>query len=246
MRRLVRLAPRLMRWVPVGTRREQRRRAALRARLRGQYGPRWWEVAPLFVLVALLVVVPAYALGWLWSRVAWWAALLGLGALGWAGRAVVLRRRRVQARRRQTARRFTIADVDAADDRAYRRIVGRLLIRDGWQRVRGVRVNDWGAVHLVGEGPDGQQLGVAFERGVPATDGDGPRGVAALRPVIAASDTADAPGRVAPLLLVVSAGGFTRERVVWAARTRVRLVDRSLLSRWAAGENLASLLDLDR
>ncbi|MFD4973624.1 hypothetical protein [Streptomyces sp. NPDC058424] len=43
---------------------------------------------------------------------------------------------------------------------------------------------------------------------------------------------------------MVSSGTFARERVVWAARHGVRLVDRALLERWAAGEDLAVLLDL--
>jgi hypothetical protein len=99
-------------------------------------------------------------------------------------------------------------------------------------------------VHLVGTGRDGRQLGVAFERGTGGAE-QGSGGRAALRPVGGAPQlpTATAPG-VRPLFLVVTSGTFARERVVWAARHGVRLVDRALLQRWAAGEDLAVLLDL--
>lgn len=142
------------------------------------------------------------------------------------------------------ARCYSLPEIDASDDRRFRAIVGRLLLRDGWTQVRGVRISRE-VVHLVGNGPDGRQLGVAFERGADRA-GQGNGGRAALRPVGGAPHlpTATAPG-ARPLFLVVSTGTFARERVVWAARHGVRLVDRALLQRWAAGEDLAVLLDLD-
>ncbi|MFF1399334.1 hypothetical protein ACFVZD_36745 [Streptomyces sp. NPDC058287] len=183
---------------------------------------------------------------WLWSRVGWWAAALGAGVIAYGVRAVVRRRREVAARKRRAAVRFTLADIDAADDRGFRRIVGRLLVRDGWT-AKGVVVNELGAVHLVGGDGDGRRMGCAFERGVEAAGPDGPRAAATLRRVSAALDD-DGPGDSegpAPLLLIVSSGAFARGRVVWAARNSVRLVDRGLLQRWAAGESLRGLLDLD-
>lgn len=231
---------------PEGTRRAWRQREELQLRLRGEYGPEWWEILPGFLLVLVAVAVPLSALGWLWARVGWWAALLAAGLLAYAVRELVLRRQKAVVRAQRQVR-HTLPEIDAADDRGFRRIVGRLLIRDGWT-ARGVVVNDAGTVHLVGVGPDGRRMGCAFERGI-VTGQDGPRSAAALRPVSAAPDD-DGPGAAddgrAPLLLVVSSGSFSRERVLWAARTRVRLVDRDTLRRWGAGENLSALLDLER
>lgn len=216
--------------------------------LRGEYGPRWWEVAPAFAAVAVAIGLPLSVIGWLWTRLGWWAALLAAAAFGYGVRAVVLRRREVAARkRRRVAMHFTLDQIDAADDREFRRIVGRLLRRDGWT-ARGVLVNDRGTVHLVGNDPSGRRMGCAFERGTTAAGQDGPRAAATLRPVSAAPDD-DGPEETdgpAPLLLIVSSGFFARQRVVWAARNGVRLVDRGLLQRWAAGESLRVLLDLDR
>ena len=234
---------------PEGTRRAWRQREELQLRLRGQYGPEWWEVLPGFLLVLVAVTVPLAVLGWLWARVGWWAALLAAAAIVYAVRELVLRRRATVTPSRRPEVRHTLEEVDAADDRGFRRIVGRLLVRDGWT-ARGVVVNEGGTVHLVGVGPDGRRMGCAFERGVSADGPDGPRPAAALRPVSAAPDDDGVQGAAddgrAPLLLVVSAGSFSRERVVWAARTRVRLVDRDLLRRWGAGESLWELLDLSR
>ncbi|MBY8868691.1 hypothetical protein [Streptomyces sennicomposti] len=228
---------------PVGTRRSWRKREELQRWLNGQQGPGWWEVAPAVAAVLAVLGLPLAGLGWLWSRVGWWAALLAAGALVYAAGTAVRWRRAVLARRRRRARCFSLAEIDASDARGFRAIIGRLLLRDGWTQVRGVRISRE-VVHLVGNGPDGRQLGVAFERGTGGAQGGGGR--AALRPVGGAPQlpTATAPGAARPLFLVVSSGTFTRERVVWAARHGVRLVDRALLQRWAAGEDLEVLLDL--
>ncbi len=229
---------------PVGTRRAWRKREELQRWLNGKQGPEWWEIAPAFAAVLTLIGLPLVGLGWLWSRVGWWAALLAGMALTYVVRAAVHQRRAVLARRRRRARCYALPEIDASDDRRFRAIVGRLLLRDGWTQVRGVRISR-DVVHLVGNGPDGRQLGVAFERGIDHA-GSG-SGRAALRSVGGAPQlpTATAPGD-RPLFLVVSSGTFTRERVVWAVRHKVRLVDRTLLQRWAAGEDLAVLLDLDQ
>ncbi|MFE5730239.1 hypothetical protein ACFQ7A_04905 [Streptomyces sp. NPDC056528] len=229
---------------PEGTRRDFRRDQELRLRLRGEYGPEWWEVLPAFLLVLVVVAVPLAALGWLWARLGWWAALLGAVALGYAVRAAGRHRRRAVARRRHRAACFTLDQIDAAaDERVLRSIVGRLLRRDGWRDVRGVRVTDTGVVHLVGHWPGGRRLGVAVERGVDGAGPEGSRGAAALRSV--GSATKPVRTELSPVYLVVSPGHYARSRVLWAARTGVHLVDRALLERWAAGENLAVLLDLD-
>lgn len=231
---------------PEGTRRAWRQREELQVILRGEYGPRWWEIAPAFVTVLLAVGLPMFAVGWLWVRLGWWAGLLATGAFAYGVRAVVRRRRDAAAADRRCAVRYTLDQVDAADDREFRRIVGRLLLRDGWT-AKGVLVNDRGTVHLVGNDPGGRRMGCAFERGIAAAEQDGPRAAATLRPVSAGPDD-DGPEveGPAPLLLIVSSGSFARERVVWAARNNVCLVDRSQLARWAAGESLRALLNLDR
>ncbi|MEU9796907.1 hypothetical protein AB0E27_41290 [Streptomyces sparsogenes] len=229
---------------PVGTRRAWRKREEMLLRVRGQYGPEWWEVVPAFLAVLLVIAVPVACLGWLWARVGWWAALLGAAVFSYLVRAGMRQRRVLAARRQRRATYFSLDQVDTADDRGFRAIIGRLLIRDGWANVRGVRVNDAGVVHLVGVGPDGRQLGVAFERGVEQI-GQGSGSRAALRPVGGVPQLPTTPARgPRPLFIVVSSGTFARERVVWAARHGVRLVDRALLQRWAAGEDLAVLLDL--
>ncbi|MEU0032034.1 hypothetical protein [Streptomyces sp. NPDC006335] len=230
---------------PVGTQRAWRKRAELQRWLNGQQGPQWWEVVPVVAASGVVIGLPLAGLGWLWSRVGWWAALLGVAALVYVVETAVRWRRAMLARRRRRARYFSLAEIDASDDRRFRTIVGRLLLRDGWTQVRGVRISR-DVVHLVGNGPDGRQLGVAFERGTVNGAEPGSGGRAPLRPVDGPPHlpTATAPG-VRPLFLVVSSGKFARERVVWAARHGVRLVDRALLQRWAAGEDLAVLLDLD-
>ncbi|MFD8621672.1 hypothetical protein [Streptomyces sp. NPDC059513] len=231
---------------PEGTRRVWRQRQVLQVILRGEYGPRWWEVAPAFAGLGLAIGLPLACVSWLWVRVGWWAALPAATTVVVVGaRAAVLRHRKAAVRHRQHAVRFTLDDVDAADDRAFRRIVGRLLLRDGWVNVRGVRVTDAGVVHLVGIGPDGCQLGCAVERGGKLPGGPG-EGRAALRPVGSTPPRGptDSPGARPPLFVVVSSGAFSRERVVWAARNGVRLVDREMLRRWATGEDLVALLGL--
>ncbi|MFI9031136.1 hypothetical protein [Streptomyces sp. NPDC053560] len=229
---------------PVGTRRAWRRRAELQLRVSGQYGPEWWEIAPAAAAILAGLGGLLAGLVWLWLHVGWWAALFAAAVLACVGRAAVRWHRARVERRRRSAVCFSLEQVDAADDRAFRAIVGRLLLRDGWTQVRGVRISRT-VVHLVGAGRDGRRLGVAFERGVGHTD-RAAGGRAVLRPV---GDASRLPGGVEagprPLFLVVSSGAFARERVVWAARNDVRLVDRALLQRWAAGEPLALLLDLD-
>lgn len=227
---------------PVGTRRSWRRRQELQRWLTGTQGPEWWEIVAAAAVVLSVIGIPLVGLGWLWSRVGWWAALLAAAALAYGVRAAVLHRRAVLARRRRRARCYSLPEIDASDDRKFRAIVGRLLLRDGWTQVRGVRISRE-VVHLVGTGPDGRQLGVAFERGTGGAEQKG-GGRAALRPVGGAPQLPTATSGLRPLFLVVSSGAFTRERVVWAARHGVRLVDRALLQRWAAGEDLAVLLDL--
>ncbi|MFE9334910.1 hypothetical protein [Streptomyces sp. NPDC006925] len=187
-----------------------------------------------------MVGLPLLGLGWLWVRVGWWAVLLAGAALAYAVWGEVRRRRALRVHRQRQAACFSMADIDAADDRRFRTIVGRLLLRDGWTQVRGVRIRG-PVVHLVGVGPDGRQLGIAFEHGAAQTGQEsGGRGV--LRPV----GTVQVPPEHAarPLFLVVSSGLFGRERVLWAARHGIRLVDRPLLQRWAAGEALADVLDI--
>ena len=220
---------------PVGTRRAWRQREKLQALLRGQRGPRWWEVAPAALAVLLAVGLPAAGLGWLWVDLGGWAAALAAAGLACGVTAAVRRRRAVVASRRPPRGPLTVDQLDGATDRRVRAFVGRLLVRDGWA-VRGVRANDAGAVHLVGE-RNGRRLGCAVERGA---DGEAAGPAAALRPIGPAGNDP------APLLLVVSTGAFARTRVIWAARNGVRLVDRVLLERWAAGDRLEDLLDLGR
>ncbi|MFF4607767.1 hypothetical protein ACFY12_34140 [Streptomyces sp. NPDC001339] len=226
---------------PVGTRRAWRKREELRLRVSGQWGPEWWEVLPGFAAVLVIVGLPVAVLGWLWARVGWWAPLLAAAAMAYGVRAAVRRRRALAVERQRLAVRFGLEQVDAADDRRFRTIVGRLLLRDGWTNVRGVLIRP-GIVHLVGDG-HGRQLGVAFERGVERT-GQASGGRAALRPVGGSLPLPEGATGPRALFLVVSSGAFARERVVWAARNDIRLVDRAMLQRWAGGEHLAVLLGL--
>lgn len=221
---------------------ERRRRTALLLRRAGVAEPGWWELAFVVLVLVAAVGVPLYGVLWVWSRVGWPAALLLAGLLGYLARAGLLRRRAVLAHRRRAVVRYSLADIDAADPRGYRRIVGRLLQRDGWQHVRGVRVLP-DVVHLVGVDAGGRQLGVAFERTDVDAGGTSAAVLRVLRPVVEEPTEPEHGQPVAPLLLVVSRGQFDRERVVWAARTGVTLVDRDLLARWAAGEELPTLLD---
>ncbi|NED26180.1 hypothetical protein G3I37_14955, partial [Streptomyces anulatus] len=71
--------------------------------LRGEYGPRWWEVAPAFLAALVALGLPMFTIGWLWVRLGWWAALLAGAVLAYGVRAVVLRRREVAARNRRRA-----------------------------------------------------------------------------------------------------------------------------------------------
>ncbi|MFB7328405.1 hypothetical protein [Streptomyces sp. NPDC056190] len=63
--------------------------------MNGKQGPKWWEIAPAFAAVLTVIGLPLVGLGWLWSRVGWWAALLAAAALAYAVRAAVRQRRAV-------------------------------------------------------------------------------------------------------------------------------------------------------
>lgn len=230
---------------PLGTRRAWRKREELRLRVSGQWGPEWWEVLPGFAAVLAVTLLPVAVLGWLWAKVGWWAALLAAAAMAYGVRSSVRRRRALAVEQQRQAVRFGLEQVDTADDRRFRTIVGRLLLRDGWTDVRGVLIRP-GVVHLVGNGPDGRKLGVAFERGVERAGRESGGGRAALRPVGGSLTLPEGATGPRALFLVVSSGAFARERVVWAARNDVRLVDRAMLQQWAGGEHLAVLLGLGR
>lgn len=85
---------------PVGTRRAWRKREELQRWLNGKQGPEWWEIVPALAAVLAVIGSPLAGLGWLWSRVGWWAALLAAAALAYGVRAAVRQRRAVLARRR--------------------------------------------------------------------------------------------------------------------------------------------------
>ncbi|MFE4447984.1 hypothetical protein [Streptomyces sp. NPDC056820] len=99
--------------------------------MNGKQGPKWWEIAPAFAAVLTVIGLPLVGLGWLWSRVGWWAALLAAAALAYAVRAAVRQRRAVLTRRQRQARCFSLPEIDVSDDRRFRAIVGRLLLREG-------------------------------------------------------------------------------------------------------------------
>lgn len=52
---------------PDGTRRAWRQREELQVIQRGEYGPRWWEIAPAFAALLLALALPLFAVGWAWS-----------------------------------------------------------------------------------------------------------------------------------------------------------------------------------
>ncbi|MGW4049022.1 hypothetical protein [Streptomyces sp. NPDC004721] len=72
--------------------------------MNGKQGPKWWEIAPAFAAVLTVIGLPLVGLGWLWSRVGWWAALLAAAALAYAVRAAVRQRRAVLTRRQRQRR----------------------------------------------------------------------------------------------------------------------------------------------
>ncbi|MFD5877030.1 hypothetical protein [Streptomyces sp. NPDC060322] len=96
---------------PVGTRRAWRKRRELQRWLNGEQGPEWWEIVPALAAVLAVIGVPLAGLGWLWSRVGWWTALLAAAALACGVRAAA-RQRRAVARAAQAAGEVLLPGID--------------------------------------------------------------------------------------------------------------------------------------
>ncbi|MCZ0984052.1 hypothetical protein O1L60_45640 [Streptomyces diastatochromogenes] len=228
---------------PVGTRRSWRKREELQRWLNGKQGPEWWEVVPAFAAVLAVLGLPLAGLWWLWSRVGWWAALLAAAALVYAAGARCAGggpcSRGAGGRRGASP---PLRSTPRTTGGSGRSSGGCCSATAGRRSAGCASAGRWCTSSATG--PTGASWAWPSS-GEPAVRsraaGAGGAAPGGRRPQL---PTATAPG-ARPLFLVVSSGTFARERVVWAARHGVRLVDRTLLQRWAAGEDLAVLLDLD-
>ncbi|WP_318216898.1 hypothetical protein [Streptomyces sp. SCL15-6] len=198
-------------------------------RAQGKYGPELREVLPaltgtvLTACGALAGLVVAY-------RLTGPAAPVAALALAAVVVPVVVGRRRPLSRRRRGY--YTPEEIAELDVDGLALAVCRMLRRDGWT-VR--RAADDGVRPRVQARHDrGHRLEVAFRPvAEPLPDED---------PPLAPASRGDRPPR---LRLVVHRGTFTRRDVRWArASEDIRLMDGTLLRRWAYGTPLHRLIDL--
>ncbi|MFF7445497.1 MULTISPECIES: hypothetical protein [unclassified Streptomyces] len=211
---------------PAEEQRHAKRDTVRRLRAQGLYGPRFRDVLPAFVGLAVVVcaVVAALVVG---SRAA--GAVVPVTGLLLLTLVLVLviRRRRPDARRRRG--RYTPQELSELDTQGLALAVARMLRRDRW-KVRLLPAPD--RPRLCARHPDGRRLDVAFRPVAeplpdenlphPDTHGEDPESL---------------------LHLVVHRGVFRPRDVRWAQRDgRTYLLDNARLLRWAEGVPLDELI----
>ncbi|MFE5914157.1 restriction endonuclease [Streptomyces wedmorensis] len=211
-----------------------RRRSAIR-RPRGavEYGAAALVVAAVASLVVRLVVWVGEAL------VRWWPvvavlALLGLAAGVW--RAVAAAREHAARARRLSVLRFSLAELDAMDDRQFEFALRDLLIRDGWSARQVGQQGDQAADVIADHPAYGRLVVQAKHTKVGAKVGS--------QVMYQVKGTAG-PAHRANAATVVTNGGFTRDAREWGERHAVGWMDRERLCSWAErGVPLHQILQL--
>ncbi|MGY1438720.1 restriction endonuclease [Streptomyces reniochalinae] len=167
-----------------------------------------------------------------WLLAHWWvlalAAVLGAGtgALWWGQR---LRRRRWEAARAQGLR-YQVAQLDALDHAAFEQAVRDLMFRDGCRdAVRTGGRGDRGA-DVIATDPAGRRWVIQCKH-----RRDGAAGSAIGTPDLQRLNGTARPVHGADVVVMLTNGRFTRDAGPFSEDTRMHLVDRQLLARWAAG-----------
>ncbi|WP_042390183.1 restriction endonuclease [Streptacidiphilus melanogenes] len=177
-------------------------------------GARWFEPYALPAVAVLAVLTASGA-------ALWWRIRIG---------------RREAQRERVALLRFSLARIDAMDDRQFEFALRDLLIRDGIPARQVGRQGDQGA-DVIGDDPArgrivlqakhtkvGGKVGAQVMYGVKGTAG---------------------PVHKAAVAVVVTNGSFTRDAKAWGDKHGVHWVDREALRRWASdGTPLPALLGL--
>ncbi|MEU5837658.1 restriction endonuclease [Streptomyces diacarni] len=204
------------------------RRRGWRTRRRG----RRQEEKPIVALAVAVLGVGLVVAVVQWLLAHWWVLVLaavlgaGAGALWWQQR---LNRRRWEAARAQGLR-YQVAQLDALDHAAFEQAVRDLMFRDGCRdAVRTGGRGDRGA-DVIATDPAGRRWVIQCKH-----RRDGPAGSAIGTPDLQRLNGTARPVHGADVVVMLTNGRFTRDAGPFSEDTRMHLVDRQLLARWAAG-----------
>ncbi|MGW6388950.1 restriction endonuclease [Streptomyces sp. NPDC055103] len=199
-----------------------RRQLAIR-RPRGavEYGAAALVAAAVASLVVRLLVWVGEAL------VRWWPIVTVLALLGFAAgvwRAVAAGHEHAARARRLSVLRFSLAELDAMDDRQFEFALRDLLIRDGWSARQVGQQGDQAADVIADHPAYGRLVVQAKHTKVAAKVGS--------QVMYQVKGTAG-PAHRANAATVVTNGGFTRDAREWGERHAVGWTDRERLRSWA-------------
>ncbi|RAG83712.1 restriction endonuclease [Streptacidiphilus pinicola] len=196
---------------------------------------------PEFIASAAIALT---ALSWLVDAARWFATyalpvLAAVAALAVVGAVVgwrVGRAKRAGQRERLALLRFSLAQIDAMDDKQFEFALRDLLIRDGIPARQVGQQGDQGA-DVIGQDPLRGRIVLQAKH----TKVGGKVGAQVMYTV---NGTAG-PVHGAAVAVVVTNGSFTRDAKAWGDKHGVHWVDRAALNRWAAdGTALPELLRL--
>ncbi|MFF3129134.1 restriction endonuclease [Streptomyces sp. NPDC057908] len=188
--------------------------------------------AAVSLVVRLLVWVGAVLVRW-WPVVAV-LALLGIAVGAW--RAAAAARERTARAQRLSVLRFTLAEIDAMDDRQFEFALRDLLIRDGWSARQVGQQGDQAADVIAGHPTYGRIVVQAKHTKVAAKVGS--------QVMYQVKGTAG-PVHRANSAVVVTNGSFTRDAREWGDRHTIGWADRERLRSWAElGVPLHQILQL--
>nr|WP_078845766.1 restriction endonuclease [Streptomyces albus] len=167
-----------------------------------------------------------------WLLAHWWVLVLA-GVLA-AGTAVVWWRQAVQRQRWEVVRaqglRYQVAQLDALDHAQFEHAVRDLMFRDGCRdAVRTGGRGDRGA-DVIATDPAGRRWVIQCKH-----RRNGTAGSAIGTPDLQRLNGTARPIHGADVVVMLTNGRFTRDARPFSKDTRIHLVDRDLLARWAAG-----------
>ncbi|MBC9714458.1 restriction endonuclease [Streptomyces sp. TRM66268-LWL] len=212
-------------------RRSARRRATRRTRKQDQ---------ALAVGVAAVITTSLVATAVQWLLAHWWVmVMVGVLAAGAGGLwSQQVRQRTEWARVRAQALRMRIAEIDALDHRAFEFAVRDLMRRDGCQAERIGGAGD-DACDVRAVDPAGRVWAIQCKH-----KRDGERGSAVGVGVLQQVNGTAWQVHGADVAVVLTNGRFSSKAIPWGWQHRIHLVNRRLLSEWAAGSSpLWDLLD---
>lgn len=167
-----------------------------------------------------------------WLLVHWWVLVLatalggGAGALWWQQR---VQRRRWEAVRARGLR-YQLSQMDGLDHTAFEFAVRDLMLRDGCRdAVRTGGRGDRGA-DVIATDPAGRRWVIQCKH-----RRHGPAGSAVGTPDLQRLNGTARPIHQADVVVMLTNGRFTRDAGPFSEDTRIHLVDRQMLARWAAG-----------